>query len=134
MAMSQGSGDSDEIDGINITPMVDVILVLLVIFMVTANFLKKESININLPKVQAADPNVAQSVQVALTRDGKLLLEGQATNEEKLFLNLQRDAKFRPNMRITLSADENLSYGTITKMMGIIRKAGVTKIALSVKK
>lgn len=134
MAMASQSGDDDAIGNINITPMVDVILVLLVIFMVTANFLKKESININLPKVQAADPNVAQSVQVAITRDGKILLEGQSTTEEKLFANLQRDSKFRPNMRLTLSADENLSYGTITKLMGIIRKAGVTKIALSVKK
>ncbi|MBK8394796.1 MAG: biopolymer transporter ExbD [Leptospiraceae bacterium] len=134
MAMSAQSGDDDEISNINITPMVDVILVLLVIFMVTANFLKKESININLPKVQAADPNVAQSVQVAITRDGKILLEGQATTEDKLFANLQRDSKFRPNMRLTLSADENLSYGTITKLMGLIRKAGVTRIALSVKK
>ena len=131
MAMASQSSDDDEIGNINITPMVDVILVLLVIFMVTANFLKKESININLPKVQAADPNVAQ---VAITRDGKILLEGQSTTEEKLFANLQRDSKFRPNMRLTLSADENLSYGTITKLMGIIRKAGVTKIALSVKK
>ncbi len=134
MAMSTGSGDSDEIDGINITPMVDVILVLLVIFMVTANFLKKESININLPKVQAADPNVSQSVQVALTRDGKIMLEGAQVTEEKLTATLQRDVKIRPNMRLTLSADEKLSYGTIMKLMGVIRKAGVSRVALSVKK
>lgn len=134
MAMASQSGDDDEISNINITPMVDVILVLLVIFMVTANFLKKESININLPKVQAADPNVAASVQVAITRDGKILLEGQSTTEELLFKTMERDSKLKPNMRITLSADEHLSYGTITKLMGLIRKAGVTRIALSVKK
>jgi len=134
MAMAQGSNEDEVIDGINITPMVDVILVLLVIFMVTANFLKKESININLPKVQAADPNVSQSVQVAITRDGKILLEGQETTEEKLVDNLQRDLKFRPNMRLTLSADEKLAYGTIMKLMGVIRKAGVSRVALSVKK
>ena len=134
MAMAQGSNEDEVIDGINITPMVDVILVLLVIFMVTANFLKKESININLPKVQAADPNVSQSVQVALTRDGKILLEGQSTTEEKLVSTLERDLKFRPNMRLTLSADEKLSYGTIMKLMGVIRKAGVSRVALSVKK
>ena len=132
--MAQGSNEDEVIDGINITPMVDVILVLLVIFMVTANFLKKESININLPKVQAADPNVSQSVQVALTRDGKILLEGQEITEEKLVDNLQRDLKFRPNMRLTLSADEKLAYGTIMKLMGVIRKAGVSRVALSVKK
>jgi biopolymer transport protein ExbD len=134
MGMSAGSGGSDEIDAINITPMVDVILVLLVIFMVTANFLKKESININLPKVQAADPNVSKSVQVALTRDGKILMEGSPVTEEKLVATLERDLKLRPNMRLTLSADEKLSYGTIMKIMGIIRKAGVTRVALSVKK
>ncbi len=134
MAMAAGSKDNDEIDSINITPMVDVILVLLVIFMVTANFLKKESININLPKVDAADPNVSKSVQVAITKDGKILLEGSPVTEEKLFATLQRDIKLRPNMRLTLSADEKLSYGTIMKVMGMIRKAGVTRVALSVKK
>ena len=132
--MAAGSNEDEVIDGINITPMVDVILVLLVIFMVTANFLKKESININLPKVQAADPNVSQSVQVALTRDGKILLEGQLITEEKLISTLERDIKFRPNMRLTLSADEKLAYGTIMKLMGVIRKSGVSRVALSVKK
>jgi biopolymer transport protein TolR len=127
-------GDDDEIGNINITPMVDVILVLLVIFMVTANFLKKESININLPKVAAADPNIAESVQVALTRDGKILFEGKESTLENMIRNLERDSKIRPNMRLTLSADEKLPYGKITEVMGLIRKAGVTKIALSVKK
>ncbi len=134
MAVQTKEGGDDIIDAINITPMVDVILVLLVIFMVTANFLKKESININLPKVNAADPNTSKSVQVALTKDGKILLEGNPTTEEKLFQTLQRDIKLRPNMRLTLSADEKLSYGTIMKLMGTIRKAGVTRVALSVKK
>ncbi|GBF43857.1 biopolymer transporter ExbD [Leptospira levettii] len=133
--MAGASGPQDEeIGSINITPMVDVILVLLVIFMVTANFLKKESLNINLPKVQAADPNVAESVQVAITKTGAILLEGKDTDITGLVRNLEREAKIRPNMRLTLSADESLPYGKITELMGIIRKAGVTKIALSVKK
>ncbi|HQO39391.1 MAG TPA: biopolymer transporter ExbD, partial [Spirochaetota bacterium] len=68
--MGAGSDDNEDgiISNINITPMVDVILVLLVIFMVTANFLKKESININLPKVASADPNIKESKQVAVTK------------------------------------------------------------------
>src|SRR5512136_1131904 len=105
MALLPGSSDDDEIGNINITPMVDVILVLLVIFMVTANFLKKESININLPKVAAADPNIKESTQVALTRDGKFFIEGKTVTEEALIADLSRAAKYRPNMRVTLSAD-----------------------------
>jgi len=129
-----GSGEEEEIKSINITPMVDVMLVLLVIFMVTANFLKKESININLPKVAAADPNVSESVQVAMTKDGKLLLDGKETDSAKMKSTLERQSKIRPNMRVTLSADENLAYGQIARIMGVIRNAGVTRIALSVKK
>jgi biopolymer transport protein TolR len=132
--MAQSSSQDEEIGAINITPMVDVILVLLVIFMVTANFLKKESININLPKVQAADPNVAESVQVAMTKTGGLLLEGKDVQVASLIKSLERESKIKPNMRLTLSADESISYGKVTELMGIIRKAGVTRIALSVKK
>jgi biopolymer transport protein TolR len=130
-----GRDDSDEtIGNINITPMVDIILVLLIIFMVTANFLKKESININLPKVGASDPNVAQSIQIAVMKDGKLLMEGAETTEDSITATLTRDTKLRPNMRVTLSADETLSYGKIARVMGLIRRAGVARIALSVKR
>lgn len=134
MAGQSSSGDGEEIGSINITPMVDIILVLLVIFMVTANFLKKESININLPKVDSADANVAQSVQVALTKDGKIMLEGSETDGPRLQAQLQRDLKIRPNMRLTLSADSSIPYGKIAETMGLIHKAGVTRIALSVKR
>jgi biopolymer transport protein ExbD len=133
-----GMGSSKDEDGIisdiNITPMVDVILVLLVIFMVTANFLKKESININLPRVAAADPNIKESKQLAVTRDGKLYMEGNLITEESLVREMTREAKYRPNMRVTLSADESLSYGSVSKLMGVLRKCGVSRIALSVKK
>jgi biopolymer transport protein ExbD len=128
------NAESDEIGYINITPMVDVLLVLLIIFMVTANFLKMESVNINLPKVNAADPNIAKSVQIALTNNGKLLMEDSEITEERMIGKLSQEAKYRPNMRVTLSADERLSYGTIAHAMGLIRQSGVTRIALSVKR
>src|SRR5512138_2181060 len=104
MAFSPGH-DDEEIGYINITPMVDVLLVLLVIFMVTANFLKMESVNINLPKVAGADPNIAKSVQIALTWNGKLLMEGTEITENNMVQKLASEAKYRPNMRVTFSAD-----------------------------
>jgi len=134
MAMGSSKDEDGIISDINITPMVDIILVLLVIFMVTANFLKKESININLPKVAAADANVKESKQVAITKEGKFFLEGRAVTESGLMDEITRETKYRPNMRVTLSADENLSYGAVSKAMGILRKCGVTRMALSVKK
>ncbi|HOP62832.1 MAG TPA: biopolymer transporter ExbD [Spirochaetota bacterium] len=132
--MGSSKDEDGVISDINITPMVDIILVLLVIFMVTANFLKKESININLPKVAAADPNIKESKQLAITNDGKFFLEGRSVTESGLMEEITREAKYRPNVRVTLSADETLSYGTVSKVMGLLRKCGVTRMALSVKK
>ena len=134
--MAAGSSKDDDgfISDINITPMVDVILVLLIIFMVTANFIKKESININLPKVAAADANIKESTQVAITRDGRFFLDGKSVTEDFLLQALAKEARYRPNMRVTLSADENLSYGSVSKIMGQMRKSGITRIALSVNK
>jgi biopolymer transport protein ExbD len=134
MGMGTDKNEDGTISDINITPMVDVILVLLVIFMVTANFLKKESININLPQVAAADPNIKESKQIAVTKDGKFYLEGNLVTEQVLLSEMTREAKYRPNMRVTLSADENLSYGSVSKLMGLLRKCGVTRVALSVKR
>jgi len=131
------SGPKDDdgiISDINITPMVDVMLVLLVIFMITANFLKKDSININLPKVAAADNNMRESTQVAMSKDGKFYLDDALVTEDYLLTFLTREAKFRPNMRVTLSADESVSYGSVSRLMGLMRKGGITRIALSVNK
>jgi len=130
-----GGGDQDEIiSNINITPMVDVMLVLLVIFMITANFMKKESININLPTAEKADPNLKESTRISLTAEGQLYLDDKETDIERLTNALIREAKLRPNIRVTLSADETLPYGKIARLMGIIKKAGVNRIALSVKR
>ena len=134
MGAGTDKNDDGTISDINITPMVDVILVLLVIFMVTANFLTKESINISLPQVAAADPNIKESKQITVTKDGKLYLEGNQVTEEVLVNEMTKEIKYRPNMRVTVSADENLSYGSVSKLMGLLRKCGVTRIALSVKK
>ncbi len=134
MAMGSSKDEDGVISDINITPMVDIMLVLLVIFIVTANFLKKESLNINLPKVAAADANIKESKQVAVTKEGKFFLEGTAVTEDALVHEITREIKFRPNMRVTLSADESLSYGTVSRVMGILRRCGVTRMALSVNK
>ena len=130
-----GTKDDDGIiSDINITPMVDVMLVLLVIFMITANFLKKDSININLPKVAAADNNMRESTQVAMSKDGKFYLDDNLVTEDYLLNFLTREVKYRPNMRVTLSADESVSYGSVSRLMGLMRKGGITRIALSVNK
>jgi biopolymer transport protein ExbD len=69
-----------------------------------------------------------------MSRDGKFYLDGRAVTEGYLLDSLEKEAKYRPNMRVTLSADENISYGSVSRLMGLMRRGGVTKIALSVNK
>ena len=90
--------------------------------------------SINLPKVAAADANIKESTQVALTRDGRFFLDGKAVTEDYLVQALSKEARLRPNMRVTLAADENIPYGTVSQLMGQIRRTGITRIALSVNK
>jgi biopolymer transport protein ExbD len=133
--MAASTENQDEvISNINITPMVDIMLVLLVIFMVTANFLKDEAVKVNLPRVAQSDPNLRKSTQITLTKDGKIYLENTESDTVKIIKTLEREVKIRPNMRVTLAADENLPYGQIAKIIGLIRKSGINRIALSVKK
>ena len=128
-------GDDDGmISDINIIPMVDIMLILLIIFMVTATFIQKDSLDINLPKVAAADPDTKESTQVAMTRDGMFYLDGVQVTEVYLLESLTNEAKYRPNLRITLSADESISYGAVSRLMGLMRQGGITRIALSVNK
>jgi len=124
--------DDGMITDMNITPMVDVMLVLLAIFMLTANFIQKDSLNINLPKVAAADSDIRESTQVSMTRDGLFYLDGIQVTETYLLESLTNEVKYRPNMRVTLSADESLSYGSVSRLMGLMRRGGITRIALSV--
>ena len=121
------------ISDINLTPMVDVMLAMLVIFIVTANFTQEsKSLNINLPQVASADPNVRESTQVALSKDGLVYLDGVEVTEAYLLEALANEVEYRPNMRVTLSADESISYGAVSRLMGLMRQGGVTRIALSV--
>jgi biopolymer transport protein ExbD len=81
------NGDSENstaITGINITPFVDVVLVLLIIFMITAPALMKEVMDIRLPKTSTGDGQVMQTLGVAINKDGNILLNGQITDEEGL--------------------------------------------------
>jgi biopolymer transport protein ExbD len=63
-----------------------------------------------------------------------MLMEDSEVTKERMMAKLAQEAKYKPNMRVTLSADERLSYGKIAHAMGLIRQAGVTRIALSLKR
>ena len=128
MAFEEQSNDS--ISQINITPLVDVMLVLLIIFMVTAPILQ-QGVNVDLPEV-AAGPLAGRDDQlvVSVTRDGKVQLNDSPLKVEELQQKLVAILKLRSNREVYLRADKNVPYGKVVEVMAAVRSAGVRKLGM----
>ncbi len=123
----RGSGS---ISQINVTPLVDVMLVLLVIFMVTAPILQ-QGVAVNLPKVRAA-PLTGEEQQLVVTIDpkGKLYLNDVAMKLDDLGPKLQAILKQRPDRQVFLRADQNVRYGVVAETIATIKGAGVERLGM----
>ena len=121
---------SKTISQINVTPMVDVMLVLLVIFMITAPLLKV-GVPINLPKTKAkALPEDQTPLSITINKEEKIFVQNTEISLEKLIPKLISISKNRNDRKIFIRADKVLSYGKVVEVMAIITSAGFNKIAL----
>ena len=113
---------------INMTPLVDVMLVLVVIFIITAPLLAS-SIRLDLPRSEGAKPNDApRFVTVVLDKDGKAFLDDRPASAEQLAQRLAAVAKANPDTEIQLRADQAVPYGRVVEVMGVAQKAGLNRI------
>ena len=118
------------ISQINVTPMVDVMLVLLVIFMITAPLLKV-GVPVNLPKTKAkALPEDQTPLSITINKEERIFVQNTEISLEKLIPKLVSISKNRNDRKIFIRADEVLSYGKVVEVMAIITSAGFNKIAL----
>ncbi|MCX7264573.1 MAG: biopolymer transporter ExbD [Betaproteobacteria bacterium] len=113
---------------INVTPMVDVMLVLLVIFILTAPLLTS-AIRMDLPQSQAAQAGQApESISLSLNAQGELFVNDKAVDEATLLARLQDIASRRPDTEVQLRADQTLAYGRVLQVMGTAQQAGLSRI------
>lgn len=114
---------------INITPLVDVMMVLLVIFMVTAPLLIPQSIGINLPKTASIkSPQQPNKGRLTVDEKGDLRIDDQAITSEQLPKYLSEKTQDE-NYALSIEADDNVRYGRVAELLAIARAAGVSKIA-----
>jgi biopolymer transport protein TolR len=122
---TQGAQPMSEI---NVTPLVDVMLVLVVIFIITAPLLAS-SIKLDLPKSEAARPNEAPLfVTLVVDKAGQAFLNDQPVSGDQLDQRLRQSAALNPDTEVQLRADEAVPYGRIVEVMGIAQKAGLNRI------
>jgi biopolymer transport protein ExbD len=129
---SAAQDDEEAISGINVTPLVDITLVLLIIFMATAHLISHRSMNLQLPKVAHAEASATQTIQVLLQADKTLLLNNRPVSSQELAVNLGQMAQLDPSLKVTVLADERVSWGDMAGVLDVVRGANITRIATEV--
>ena len=129
--MAFSTQDSDEVlSEINITPLVDVMLVLLVVFIVTAPLLTN-AISVNLPKTAAvAPPDQKEPLVVSIDSAGKVFIGKDPIQPELLEANLAAARAADADLRVQLQADAGVNYGVVAQAMAAIERAGITRLAV----
>jgi len=131
MAASASQGD-DEIVGINVTPLVDVVLVLLVVLMVTAGYIASKAIPVDLPQA-ATGESVARTLAISLDRAGGLYLDGSAVSEADLHARVAAVKRARPDVRAVIAADGSVPHRRVIQLIDLLRQEHVTEFALDVR-
>lgn len=130
MAMKLGRNGMQTMAEINVTPLVDVMLVLLVIFIVTAPLLVPQSMKVNLPKTVELNKTVPTKNSVlAVDSNGYIQFDGKAINDSELVGIFK--AKAGPNFQVQIQADQAVPYGRVAEIMALAQTNGVTKISFA---
>jgi len=128
---SAALNDDDIITGINVTPLVDVTLVLLVILMVTASYVVSRSIPIELPK-SATSEGTPTTLTVSIDKDGQTYLDAEAIDEAGLTARIHAAHGADPETRAVIAADGRVNHAKVVRVVDLLRREDVTKFAFNV--
>jgi biopolymer transport protein ExbD len=127
----QTSNDEDVISSINITPLVDVVLVLLIIFLITAPVIYQSALKVQLPKAESGEEAQKTPLTFVISKEGELALDKEIIPWDGLDVRLKALGKLSDQTAV-LSADNVTPHGQVIRLLDALRKAGCTKIAISV--
>ena len=130
MGFSSGGGQRAPMSEINVTPFVDVMLVLLIIFMVSAPLLTK-GVSVDLPKAHAPTMEIdEEKLLLSITVDKKVFLGEAEVPQERLEEALLANERLQREKELYVFADTEVPYGMVAKVLAIVRKAGIEKLGL----
>ena len=130
MAFSLKKNSKDPMSEINVTPFVDVMLVLLIVFMVTAPLLTV-GVQVDLPESSADSlPDDQEPLTISINSKGEIYIQEHQVNYQKMVPKLLAIAKNRTDTRIYVRGDKNINYGRVLEVMGTLSGAGFSKVAL----
>ena len=133
MSANTNLDGDDGITDINITPLVDVMMVLLIIFLVASAYIVKETIEVELPKAAKTTETVETTLSIVLDRYGSLYLNGKPSNEAMLAQACKAAAVVNPNAQAIIAADNDVRHGNVVRLIDIVRTNGLSRFAINVK-
>jgi biopolymer transport protein ExbD len=120
------------ITDINVTPLVDIMLVLLIIFMLTAHLIAKQAIEVQLPKASQATAVPATTLAVTLTREGRMYLNGGETTAADLRNTVQAAVAKDAKTQVIIAGDKEVSHGRVVWVLDLVKSLGVTSFAIQI--
>ena len=130
--MQSGGGKRAPIVGINVTPMVDVVLVLLVIMMVSATYIVSQSLKVELPKAASSDESVASIAAVTVAKGGGFYFNDEAVDEKSLVKKLHETVAKNPETNLIVRGDTNARHGDVVHVIDLAKLEGITRFAINV--
>jgi biopolymer transport protein ExbD len=134
MIDDMNKSEDEIVAGINVTPLVDIILVMLIIFMITSHFLKDPVIPVELPRAANVEEAEVESFALVLDEGGKLYLNGRESAGESAAKMLKTAYDRNPEVSVIIAADGRVRHESVVWLIDLVRSTGITKFALQVKK
>jgi biopolymer transport protein ExbD len=134
MASKMSSSDEQPISDINVTPFVDIILVVLIIFMVTTPIIMNPSVHVNLPKASSGDQTIPSQLNISIDKNGTCFFNGKEVSNEELNKLSKEQVDKNPDIQAIISADTTVQHGRVIEVLDAVKSAGVVKFAISISK
>lgn len=131
MAGSAQADDDEPITSINIIPLVDIVLVVLIIFMVTASYIVTPAIPVELPKAATGEPTVNSTLALVLTKEGDLFLNNDKTDDASLRAYIKRELAAGKDLEAVIAADASVRHGRVVGLIDLIKSEGILKFAIN---
>jgi biopolymer transport protein ExbD len=120
------------ISEINVTPLVDIMLVLLIIFMLTAHLIAKQAIEVELPRASNSTTMKPTTLAITLTREGNLFLDDKPVTAEALRTAITEAVAKDPKVQAVISGDKSVSHGRVVWVLDLVKSLGVTSFAIQI--
>lgn len=131
-SVNASRGSRAPIVGINVTPLVDVVLVLLIIMMVSATYIVSQSLKVELPRTATSDETVSRTHAVTITREGTLRWNDAEVSEADYVAELKAAKASGSDVTLVVSGDRGALHGNVVRAIDLAKLQGVTKFAINV--